>query len=186
MSPESVALFANAFAAVLNGVKPGWQVEKDVIRGPEDAAVRFGAKHEASSPGHADVEFSLVDSDADTPRFWDCVVGPGKSMEACVENAAKIWGSTSAMALLELKYSRKGKYADHFMSHESTGLTGWHSICSPIIGWGQGDGGRALQEWWIRRQAVLPALGPALADLQEGNPHAIKVFFGGQNVGEVA
>lgn len=185
MSPEAAVHFANAFAEVLNGVMPGWVVEQDMIRGPEDAAVRFGARHPVSSPGHADVEFSFEDRAADSLRLWDCVVGFGEDLQARARNAATIWGSTSAMALLEFKYSRRGKYADHYMSHEATGLTGWHAICSPIIGWGQGDGGRELQEWWTRHEQVLPALAPALQDLQDNLPHAIKVFLGGQDVAEV-
>lgn len=185
MQPETIALFAESFCAALNRLLPGWSVRAGVIHGPEDAAVRFSTEHQVTSPGHADVEFSFQDSDPASLRLMDCVVGFGDGMEKRAENAATIWISTSATALLELKYSRKGQYADHYMASDPAGLTGWHSICSSIIGWGEGDGGKALQQWWVSSGQVLPALAPALVDLQGDRPHAIKIFFGGADIAEV-
>lgn len=185
MLPEAIAQFAPAFCSELNKLKPGWTIQNDIIRGPEDAAVRFCTLHLVSSPGHADVEFSFQDGASDSLRLLDCVMGFGENIDECASSAAKIWGSTSAPALLELKYSRKGKYADHYFGHEPHGLKGWHSICSPIIGWGRGDGGKALQEWWLSTQQVLPAIAPALADLRGDQPHAVKILLGGQDIAEV-
>lgn len=177
--------FAHAFCEVLNELMPGWSVSDEAVFGPDDAVLRFSEEHQAEFEGHTDVTFSFKDSDPGGLILWDCVSGFGESTADCASSAAHLWGGTSAPALLELKYSRSGQFADHFHAHEEGGMTGWHCICSPIMGYGLGESGNALQDWWLSRQSVLPTLSKSLSDLQDGVPHAIKIFFDGLNIAEV-
>lgn len=185
MSQTKSSQFAHAFCEALGDLMPGWSVEDEAVIGPEDAVIRFSEEHCADSEGHMDVSFSFRDSDPDGLRLWDCVSGFGETIADCASTAARLWIGTSAPALLELKYSRSGQFADHFHGQEPEGLTGWHCICGAVMGYGLGGSGAALQDWWISRQSVLPAIAASLSDLLDGLPHAIKIFFGGLDVAEV-
>lgn len=185
MAPDKTIQFAEAFCDVLNGLMPGWDTEAGVIRGPDGAVIRFSERHSAGSDGHADLEFSFRDNDPQTFRLWDCVSGFGATLSECARSAARLWGATSAGALLELRYSRRGEFADHFHGNEPQGLVGWHCICGAVIGYGQGDSPQSLQDWWLSRHAVLPTISPFLRTLADDRPHSIKVFFGAQDVAEV-
>lgn len=185
MNQTKSSQFAHAFCEALNDLMPGWSVTDEAVIGPENAVIRFSEEHCADSDGHIDVSFSFSDSDPDGLRLWDCVSGFGKTIADCASTAAKIWSSTSAPALLELKYSRSGHFAGHFHGHEPEGLMGWHCICGSVMGYGLEGSGAALQDWWISRQTVLPAISASLSDLADGIPHAIKIFFGGLDIAEV-
>ena len=185
MASSKFAHFAEAFCESLNELFPGWSITDGVIHGPDDAAVRFSEEHAADPEAHADVEFSFRNSDPEGPRLWDCVSGFGETVEDRAATACHIWTNTTALALLEWKYSRAGEYADHFRGDEPQGLTGWHCICSSVLGFGHGDSGQRLQDWWLQNQTVLPRLSSALADLADARPHGIKIFFGGCDIAEV-
>lgn len=185
MEPDKTIQFAAAFCDVLNGMMPGWKTEGDVIRGPHGAAIRFTDRHGNGSDEHVDVEFTFQDDNPDTLRLWDCVSGFGDSLPEYASSAAHLWGGTSAGALLELQYSQKGEFADHFHGHDPQGLRGWHCICSAVMGYGEGDSAQSLQGWWLSRHTVLPTISPFLRTLSDNRPHSIKVFFGAQDVAEV-
>ncbi len=185
MAPDKIYQFAAAFQDALNALKPGWNSRDDAIYGPDGAVIHFSERHNADSNGHVDVEFVVNDRDPDSPRLWDCVSGFGPTISDCADSAAHIWASTSGGALLELKYSRQGKYADHFRGNDPQGLIGWHCICSAVLGYGLDDSADVLQEWWLERQTVLPAISPFLSTLPDHCPHTVKVFFGAQDTAEV-
>ncbi len=185
MTQTKASHFAHAFCGALNHLMPGWSVADEAVMGPDDVVIRFSEEHCADSDGHMDVSFGFRDSDPHGLRLWDCVSGFGETIADCASSAAHLWGATSAPALLELKYSRSGHFADHFHGHELNGLTGWHCICGAVMGYGTGGSGAALQDWWISKQTVLPAISASLSDLSDDLPHAIKIFFGGPDVAEV-
>jgi hypothetical protein len=148
--------------------------------------VRLTEMHSSGLPGHVDVEFTL-DHRAEHPiSLWDCVTGFGNTAELRAECAAAMWGQTTAAALLELAYSRRGHFADHYRGSDKGGLAGWHCIAGPILGYGKGDSGNILQRWWVANP-VLPSLGPALGDClsDEVCPNGIKMLFGGPDVAEI-
>jgi len=185
MASSKFTHFAEAFCQFLNDLLPGWSISDGVIRGPEDAAIRFSEEHPSSSEAHVDVEFSFQDSTGVDVRLWDCVSGFGETVADWAETAAHIWSNTTALALLELKYSRRGEYADHFHGDEPQGLTGWHCICSSVLGYGVGESGQLLQDWWLQNHTVLPGLASALDDLTDSGPHGIKILFGANDIAEV-
>lgn len=185
MTTQKNLEFTEAFRGRLNALKPGWSISDQRIIGPEGAAVYFSEEHNGDFMGHVDVKFCFQDDNPSGLQLWDCVSGFGASLEDCASSAAALWAATSASALLELKYSRRGEFADHFHGRDPQGLTGWHCICGAVMGYGQGESGSLLQEWWLSRHSVLPAIASALVDLPGDRPHAIKIFFGGSDIAEV-
>jgi len=175
-----------AFQGVLNALHPGWSVTSDGLVGPGGAAVRLAQRHESSSVGHLDVQFVLDDSAARPTELWDCVAGLGATPADRARFAAGLWGQTTAGALLELKYSLRGQFADHYRGDDAGGFTGWHAIAGAIIGFGKGDSPHRLQQWWLDNP-VLPTLARALqASMSEqGGPYGVKILFGGDGVAEV-
>lgn len=174
--------FAHGFCLALNELRAGWRVAGDEVVGPEGAIVRFGSRHPSSSEGHTDVEFRFDDATS----LWDCVNGFGSTPEDRVATAARVWARTTAGALLELKYSRRGEYADHYRGHEPGGFPGWHAIHSAVLGYGRGDSAERLQQW-CQQQHLLAGLAGVLGDevVQGDGPHGIKLFFGGAGIAEV-
>jgi hypothetical protein len=174
------------FRDALNALKPGWEITERGIVGPDKALVRFEQRHTSTSEGHLDVQFVLEGESSIGPQLWDCVVGFGATPVERAESAAHLWSQTTAGALLEFKYSLRGEFADHYRGTEPEGFRGWHVICGPILGYGQGDSAEQLQRWWLENP-MLPALSRVLNDsLDECScPHGIKILFGGDGVAEV-
>jgi hypothetical protein len=133
-----------------------------------------------------DVEFVLDDRAGRKVGLWDCVSGFGATPAERAQNAAHLWAGTTAPALLELKYSRRGEFADHYRGHEPDGFPGWHVICGAVMGFGHGDSPQKLQDWWLKNP-FLSTLSIALEGSvgEEGCPHGIKIFFGGDGIEEV-
>ena len=120
------------------------------------------------------------------PALWDCVTGSGGTDEDIGRTAAHILGSTSALALFELQYSRKGEFADHYRGHESEGFRDWHSIAGGVVGYGDEGNASRLQTWWINNP-FLPVISRAIdPDLDEQSaPHGLKILLGGNEIAEV-
>lgn len=177
-------ILLEAFRDALNALKPGWSVTRDGIVGPGGAVVRLTQRHEVQSVGHVDVQFILSDASTRPAVLWDCVAGFGATPAERARFAARLWSQTTAGALCELKYSLRGEFADHFRGNEPGGLTEWHVICSPILGFGAGESSCKLQQWWLDNP-VLPSLTHALGDSlsEQDCPHGIKILFGGDGDG---
>jgi len=165
---------------------PGWHISESGLVGPKYARIRLSQHHESQSAGHVDVEFVLDETSPTRVQLWDCVSGFGAAPSDLALSAAHIWCQTTAAAILELKYSRRGEFASHYHGDDPNGLRGWHVIAGAILGYGQGDSADQLQQWWLE-YPVLPALSPALHDaLAEGAcPRGFKLLFGGDDVAEV-
>ena len=174
--------FDVAFAEALDAIKPGWRVDGEEVVGPDGVRLRFANRHPAASDGHVDVEFVLGEGRS----LWDCVAGFGESAVDKAQAAAHIWCSTSGGALLELKYSGRGEFADHYRGHESQGFAGWHAISGAIIGYGHGDAPDQLQRWWLAHPLLTRLSGVLGREVSEERaPHGIKILFGGDGVAEV-
>jgi Family of unknown function (DUF6348) len=173
-----------AFVDALNRLQSGWTARGDVLVGPGDAYVAFTEQHSVGSVSHVDVRF-VLDASRPDESLWDCVSGFGNTPEDRAWSAAHVWGQTTAGACLELKYSRRGEFADHYDGRESGSFTGWHAIAGAIIGFGDGDSAATLQRWWMENP-FLPALARWLDDsVGPHGLHGIKLLFGGADVAEV-
>lgn len=175
-----------AFREALNQMKAGWHITERGIAGPAGALVRLTQRHAADTDAHVDVQFMLDEGASSTVGFWDCVVGYGSTPESRARSAAYLWANTTGTALFELKYSRRGEFADHYRGVSPDGLPSWHVIHGSIIGFGRGDSADRLQEWWLQHP-LLPALAPALSQSldETAAPHGIKILFGGGGLAEV-
>jgi hypothetical protein len=180
------AIAHEAFRDALNALKPGWEVTERGIVGPKGAVVRLLQQHPSQSEGHVDVQFVLNDGAPVRLTLWDCVAGVGRTPADRAQFAAHLWSQTTAGALLELKYSLRGEFADHFSGDDPAGFQGWHSICGAILGYGHGDSPDQLQQWWLDHP-ILPVIARALDDSlnEHAGPHGIKILFGGDGVAEV-
>jgi hypothetical protein len=174
------------FCIKLEELKPGWTIYGSSIVGPDGATVHLSRGLHSNSPGHIDVRFQLSALTGKHPGLWDCVTGFGETDEDIGRTAAHIWGSTTAPALFELQYSRRGEFADHYRGYESEGFSGWHSITGNIIGYGDEGHASHLQTWWINNPflpTISLAVEPSLDEMTA--PHGLKIFFGGNDIAEV-
>jgi hypothetical protein len=180
------AIAYEAFRDALNHLKPGWETSSTGLLGPAGALVRLGQRHPSRSEGHVDVQFVLDVNSPTGPALWDCVTGSGATETARARFAAHLWAQTTAGVLLELKYSLRGEFADHYRGNDPDGFQGWHAICGAIMGYGEGESATQLQQWWLKNP-ILPTLSQALNDSLDENvaPYGIKIFFGGADVAEV-
>jgi hypothetical protein len=184
MLPHDVAY--PAFANALNALRPGWTFTDDGISGPGGARVLLAQRHSSSTDGHVDVQFLHEHAPVGSARLWDCVSGLGPTAEARAHFAAHLWAQTTAAACLELAYSGRGEFADHYHGSEPNAFTDWHVVAGGIIGFGQGESAATLQQWWLANP-VLPTLARALAGSLDvsGAPHGIKILLGGDRIAEV-
>jgi hypothetical protein len=154
-SRTAMVEFHEAFRDALNGLHPGWSLATDGIAGPGGAVVRLGQRHSSESEGHVDVQFVLDGSVSQPVELWDCLSGLGSTAVERARFAARLWAQTTAGVLLELKYSQRGEFADHYHGSDSGGFSGWHVIAGAIVGFGNGDSAQDLQQWWLHNP-VLP------------------------------
>lgn len=185
LSPEKAARFARAFAEGLNAIRPGWTAQGSEVHGPGGARVVFAERHVSPLDSHVDVGFVFDVNRPDIPVLWDCVAAMGETLEDRIKGGAQLWTQSAGAAGIELKYSRCGEFADHFLGDDPRGLTNWHCICGGLVGFGVDDGASRLQRWWCDQTKVLPAIAPTLSGLSDGVPHAIKIFFGAGDLAEV-
>jgi hypothetical protein len=175
-----------AFRDALNALYPGWVVTPNGLVGPGGAAVKLAQRHLSDLEGHVDVQFVLDDAAPHRIGLWDCVTGYGATPANRSQSAAGLWAQTTACTWLELKYSQRGQFADHYRGNEAGGFSGWHSIAGAIMGFGMGDSADKLQQWWLDNP-VLPTLARALNDCmtEQDCPYGLKILFGGDCVVEV-
>lgn len=175
-----------SFCGALNRLAPGWTLGDDAIVGPLDARVQLCQRRSLDSPGHSDVEFTIYTRHGQPVSFWDCVSATGDSLQEMAELAAHRWVQTTAAAVCELSFSRRGKYADHYFGKDAEGFTGWHSICGGLLPSGESTDLARLPEWW-QQSSPLPALAESLSDsiTEEAAPHGIKIYFGLDDLAEV-
>lgn len=145
----------------------------------------FEQQHYCEDEGHTDIRVKINRKDQSSFYLLDCVGGFGETREEKAEAAAHLWCNTTAAAVFEL-FALDGSFASHYQGGEAEGIPGWHAIWSPLIGYGFGESGDALQKWTVETK-LLAKLGPALLEnLPEGDgPHGAKLFFGWKDSAEV-
>lgn len=176
--------FAQAFREALNDRRAGWELRGESLVGQDGLVLRFGERHQSTSPGHVDIEIIFDEDKGDSVRLLDCAVGFGESLSAQAKNCAYLWAATTGGCILELKYSRTGEFASHYEAKDPEGLVGWHAVCSDLIGYGTGNKAKELQDWWVKSTKVLPTIASTLTGMSD-SPHGIKIFFGGEDTAEV-
>ncbi|MGW2541180.1 DUF6348 family protein, partial [Kitasatospora sp. NPDC001574] len=130
-------------------------VDGEVVRGPGTTAVAVREHPGGEGAGHVDLGYVLELGRADAPVVWDCTAGLGKTEEEKLDSAVRMWATTTASALVELREGggRHGDHADH------PELPGWHTVQGPAAVFGFGNERLA---GWLAEHRVLPALAPAL------------------------
>ncbi|KOV38715.1 hypothetical protein ADK60_01785 [Streptomyces sp. XY431] len=155
----------------------------EVVRGPGTTAVAVREHQDGEGPGHVDLGWVLELGRADAPVVWDCTAGLGKTEEEKLDNAVRMWATTTASALVELQEGR-GAHGDHADHPE---LPGWHAVQGPAAVFGFGNERLAA---WLAGNRVVPALAPALLAELAGpggrRPHGVKLFLGGRAGDDVA
>ncbi|MEE1828601.1 DUF6348 family protein [Streptomyces sp. BE20] len=161
-------------------------VDGEVVRGPGTTAVAVREHPGGEGAGHVDLGYVLELGRADAPVVWDCTAGLGKTEEEKLDSAVRMWATTTASALVELREGggRHGDHADH------PELPGWHAVQGPAAVFGFGNERLA---GWLAEHRVLPALAPALLPALGGpdgrggrRPHGVKLFLGGKAGDDVA
>ncbi|HEU0130751.1 MAG TPA: DUF6348 family protein [Mycobacteriales bacterium] len=162
-----------------------FSVTDDCVDGPGTTRVVIaphGDMPASDQAAHIDVGFMLNRDRADT-TIWDCATGFGRSKAEAIDSAVNAWLSTTGSVVLEF-LEGTGEHADHYTSAE-TGLAGCHAIHGPILGWGVGDGPKALQQWWLDHP-LLPLLAQVLPLGGSDFIRALRVFFGSQGFESIA
>ncbi|WP_055588365.1 DUF6348 family protein [Streptacidiphilus griseoplanus] len=157
-------------------------VDGAVARGPGTTAVAV-REHPDTGGGHVDLGYVLHLGRADTPVLWDCTAGLGKTEEEKLDNAVRMWATTTAATVVELLDAR-GEHGDHYAPDRPGGVPGWHAVQGPACVFGFGN--QALAEW-LGGNHVLPALAPRLAaELDHPLLNGVKLFLGGRAGDDVA
>ncbi|MFJ6215233.1 DUF6348 family protein [Streptomyces sp. NPDC092296] len=153
-----------------------------VVRGPGTTAVAV-REHPDATGGHVDLGFVLHLGRSDTPVLWDCAAGLGKTEEEKLDNAVRMWGTTTAATVVEL-LDRRGEHGDHYGPDRPGGVPGWHAVQGPACVFGFGSD--ALAEW-LRDNQILPALAEQLLPaLDHPLLNGVKLFLGGRAGDDVA
>ncbi|MET8703208.1 DUF6348 family protein [Kitasatospora sp. NPDC004723] len=158
-------------------------VDGEVVRGPGTVAVAVREHPGGEGAGHVDLGWALELGRADAPVVWDCTAGLGKTEEEKLDNAVRMWATTTAAALVE-PAGGGGAHADHADHPE---LPGWHAVQGPAAVFGFGNDRLAA---WLAGNRVVPALAPSLLPVLTGTgerrPHGVKLFLGGRSGDDVA
>jgi hypothetical protein len=163
-----------------------FRVEGSVVRGPGTTAVAVREHRglgEGQGGGHVDLGYALRLGQGDGPVVWDCSVGLGRTEEEQLQNAVRMWRTTTASAVVELLVGR-GLHGDHFAPGAVGGVAGWHAVQGPacVFGFRSGPLGD-----WVAEHQLLPAVADAvLPFLTDPVVNGVKFFFGGREDDEVA
>jgi hypothetical protein len=111
---------------------------------------------------------------------WDCTAGLGKTEEEKLDNAVRMWATTTAATVVEL-LEHRGEHADHYRPEQ---LPGWRAVQGPAAVFGFGT--ERLTDWLTDHQ-LLPGLASALApELADPRLNGVKLFLGGRAGEDVA
>jgi len=169
--PLTRQLVAEGLTAMLGE----WVVQDEIVRGNGTLAVLF-QPHGTGPHGHVDLGFYFNVGAPQKFILWDCAAGIGATPEEGRRNAVKTWLASTAPVMLEL-LDQKGKLADHAHGDDGLGMTGWHSIHGPFVGWGKGNGGEILQQWVVEHP-LLPQLASLLPQyLRRDMPNGVKFIY---------
>ncbi|MEY9967276.1 hypothetical protein ABIA33_005341 [Streptacidiphilus sp. MAP12-16] len=159
-----------------------FQIDGGIVRGPGTTAVAV-REHGGHGSGHVDLGYALRLGEGEGPVVWDCTAGLGRTEEERLQNAVRMWRTTTASAVVEL-LERRGLHGDHFAPGAVGGVAGWHAVQGPacVFGFRSGPLGD-----WVAEHQLLPAVADAvLPYLTEPALNGVKFFFGGRADDEVS
>jgi hypothetical protein len=161
---------------------PGWTRDGSVLSGPGTLGIEL-AEH-GNATNHIDIGFVLNRTRADAPLIWDCASGFGPDPEPALTRAVQTWVDFTLPVIWEF-LEQRGDRAMHYPPDDAEGLSGWHCIHGPILGFGQDDDDARAMQRWVVDHPILPQLGDVLGDaLDRPLINGVKLLFGG-NVSEV-
>ncbi|WP_354640399.1 DUF6348 family protein [Kitasatospora camelliae] len=156
-------------------------VDGEVVRGPGTTAVAV-REHPAEDggPGHVDLGYVLHLGRADAPVVWDCTAGLGKTEEEKLDNAVRMWATTTAATLVELLEGR-GEHGDHY---RPALLPGWHAVQGPAAVFGFDTA--PLRDWLSDHQLLPELAGVLRTELADPEVNGVKLFLGGKAGDDIA
>ncbi|TDU06729.1 hypothetical protein EDD99_5297 [Streptomyces sp. 846.5] len=159
-----------------------FQAEEGIVRGPGTTAVAV-REHVGQGGGHVDLGYVLRIGEGGGPVVWDCAAGLGRTEEEQLQNAVRMWRTTTASAVVEM-LERRGVHGDHVAPGAAGGVAGWHAVQGPacVFGFRSGPLGD-----WVAEHQLLPAVAEVvLPHLNDPVLNGVKFFFGGRSGDEVA
>jgi len=157
-------------------------VEDGLVRGPGTTAVTV-RDHADATGGHVDLGYVLRLGDGTGPVVWDCAAGLGRTEEERLENAVRMWRTTTASAVVEL-LERRGVHGDHYPPGAPGGMAGWHTVQGPACVFGFHSG--PLGDWVAENQLLSAIADQIRPQLREPALNGVRFFFGGRSGDEVA
>ena len=159
-----------------------FDVDGSVVRGPGTTAVAV-REHADDTGGHVDLGYVLRLGDGAGPVVWDCTAGLGRTEEERLQNAVRMWRTTTASAVVEL-LERRGLHGDHFAPGMPGGVAGWHAVQGPACVFGFES--EALGDWVAEHQLLSAVADEVVPRLKDPALNGVRFFFGGRSGDEVA
>jgi hypothetical protein len=159
-----------------------FDVDGSVVRGPGTTAVAV-REHADDTGGHVDLGYVLRLGDGTGPVVWDCTAGLGRTEEERLQNAVRMWRTTTASAVVEL-LERRGLHGDHFPPGAPGGVAGWHAVQGPACVFGFES--EPLGDWVAEHQLISAVAGEVSPWLTDPAVNGVRFFFGGRSGDEVA
>jgi hypothetical protein len=159
-----------------------FEIDGSVVRGPGTTAVAI-RDHADATGGHVDLGYVLRLGDGAGPVVWDCAAGLGRTEEERLNNAVRMWRTTTASAMVEL-LERRGLHGDHFPPNAPGGVQGWHTVQGPACVFGFHS--EPLGDWLAAHHLLTAVAGQVLPRLRDPALNGVRFFFGGRSGDEVA
>jgi hypothetical protein len=181
-APQRLTVIQRSVVREMASLGLEFQPDGDVVRGPGTTAVAV-REHADSTGGHVDLGYVLRLGEGEGPVVWDCTAGLGRTEEERLQNAVRMWRTTTASTVVELLDGR-GMHGDHFPAGSPGGVAGWHAIQGPACVFGfrstpLGD--------WVAEHQLLPAVAESVLPRLTGRDvNGVKFFFGGRSGDDVA
>jgi hypothetical protein len=157
-------------------------VDGAIVRGPGSTAVAV-REHPDTAGGHVDLGYVLALGRADAPVLWDCSAGLGKTEAEKLDNAVRMWATTTVATVMEL-LDGHGRYGDTFGPGRPGGVPDRHTVQGPACVFGFGS--ESLAEW-LGGHHLLPALAERLEpELSHPQLNGVKLFLGGRAGDDIA
>jgi hypothetical protein len=168
-------LLRSALGQIAPPLAGGGSVSNGILVGATGWALMALPNH-TDSPRHFDIGFVPSMDSPQRAVLPDCISGIGDSAQDAAAMMAHVWRETSGACLAEM-LTRHGDYAAHLDGSAPSGLPGWHSVVSGVLGYGSDPASSTALQAALLDHEVLRTLAPALVPALDRPAHnAIKVF----------
>ena len=182
MTKEKHQLTLQLVADRLNEMSGAWEVQNHLVKGPGTTAIVL-KDHDDVGEGHIDIGFVLNDKRPEETTVWDCAVGFGVDLKSKLQCAVDLWSQSTANVPLEL-LTQSGEFAEHSHGDDGLGISGWHTIHSPIVGWGVKEPPAHLQKWMVENP-LLPRMEASFKESLPNRPlNGVKFVLGASTSGD--